>query len=217
MFRLTLGLCLGLLAHAEEIPLSDPSQLELHHVQAEKATYRGQSSIRVIQDQVDSPEALAIIKNLGFHNGAIDVDVAGTPSKNADAQARGFIGVAFRVAANASHFENFYIRPTNGRADDQLRRNHSTQYESVPDWPWHRLRDQSPGVYESYADMSAGEWTHVRIVVHGTNALLYVNRAEQPCLIVHDLKLGDSEGGIGLWIGPGTEGYFSKLSVTREH
>lgn len=68
-------------------------------------------------------------------------------------------------------------------------------------------------MYESYADMVAGEWTHLRIVIHGSNAALYVGNAEQPCLLVHDLKLGDSQGAIALWIGPGTEGYFRNLSV----
>jgi hypothetical protein len=44
------------------------------------------------------------------------------------------------------------LRPTNGRADDQVRRNHSTQYISYPDFPWYRLREETPGMYESYSD-----------------------------------------------------------------
>jgi hypothetical protein len=70
-------------------------------------------------------------------------------------------------------------------------------------------------MYESYADMQAGEWTHMRIVVKGRDAALYINRAEQPCLIVHDLKQGDVEGGVALWIGSDTEGYFRDLKVTK--
>ena len=42
--------------------------------------------------------------------------------------ARGFIGLAFRVSASKDKFEGIYVRPTNGRADDQIRRNHSIQY-----------------------------------------------------------------------------------------
>jgi hypothetical protein len=42
-----------------------------------------------------------------------------------------YIGVAFRVnlnaAKDAAKYECFCLRPTNGRADDQVRRNHSTQ------------------------------------------------------------------------------------------
>jgi len=124
-----------------------------------------------------------------------------------------FVGVAFRLQKDPLRYECFYLRPTNGRADDQLRRNHSTQYVSHPDHPWHRLRKESPGVYESYVDLVPGEWTRVKIVVAGTTARLYVHGAEQPSLIVNDLKLGASEGTVALWIGPGTEAHFANLRV----
>jgi len=99
-------------------------------------------------------------------------------------------------------------------ADDQLRRNHSTQYISFPDWPWQRLREQSPGAYESYTDLETGAWTRIKIVVRDSHASLYVNGASQPALIINDLKLGNSEGSIALWIDHGTEGYFSNLRVS---
>jgi hypothetical protein len=203
-------------AHAAEISLADLSHLQLKNVQAEPTIYHGKQALKLTEKESGSGEAFAIINNLSFRNGTIDLEVSGAPSKTAPEQARGFIGVAFRMQAGGSRFENIYIRPTNGRADDQLRRNHTTQYVSAPDWPWERLRKESPGVYESYADMVAGEWTHLRIVVHGTNASLYVGAAAEPCLIVHDLKLGDVEGAVALWIGPGTEGYFRSLKVSSE-
>jgi hypothetical protein len=95
-----------------------------------------------------------------------------------------------------------------------VRRNHSTQYASLPDYPWFRLRKETPGKYESYADLVAGKWTHLRVVVAGERASLYVNDAPQPALVVNDLKLGAARGKIGLWIGPGTIGYFSRMVVT---
>jgi hypothetical protein len=126
---------------------------------------------------------------------------------------RGFVGIAFRVQPHGSHFEYFFLRPTNGRADDQLRRNHSAQYCSHPDFPWFQLREEYPGAYESYTDLVSGEWTDIRIVVSGLRAELYVGGAEQPCLIVKDLKLGQSAGQIALWVGSGTEAHFTALSV----
>ena len=48
---------------------------------------------------------------------------------------------------------------------------------SHPDHPWHRLRKESPGVYESYVDLVPGEWTRVKIVVTGATARLYVHGA----------------------------------------
>jgi hypothetical protein len=73
------------------------------------------------------------------------LEVAGKPGAGAPGDARGFVGVAFRVSNDASKYECFYLRPTNGRADDQLRRNHSAQYISFPDYEWNRLRTEAPG------------------------------------------------------------------------
>jgi hypothetical protein len=93
------------------------------------------------------------------------------------------------------------IRPTNGRSDDQVRRNHSIQYYSYPDFKFDRLRKEAPERYESYADMAPNEWITLKIVVKGQEANLYLNDAQQPALIVKDLKHGGSgSGGIGLWV-----------------
>jgi hypothetical protein len=190
-------------------------KLELHDVRAEPVEYKGNKAVHLIQAAGATGDAtLAIVAGPEFKDGVIEVDVAGAPAKDAIEAARGFIGVAFRVQPGASEFELLYLRPTNGRAEDQLRRNHSTQYVSVPDWPWQRTRQETPGLYESYVDLEPGAWTKVRIVVSGTKAQLYVNGAQQPCLVVNDLKLGSTKGAIGLWIGPGTDGYFANLRVT---
>jgi hypothetical protein len=192
-------------------PLNSVKGLDPVHVKAEAATYRGRAAVRLL-DEGGGPEALAIVSDTDFEDGTIEVDLAGAPKAGAIETARGFIGIAFRVQ-DGQHFECIYLRPTNGRADDQLRRNHSTQYISAPDYPWEKLRKENPGVYESYTDLVPGEWTKVRIVVSGVQAKLYVNGAEQPCLIVNDLKRGKARGKIGLWVGVGTEGYFSNLFV----
>jgi hypothetical protein len=193
----------------------DVTQLDLKYTRAEASRYRGSAAIKlVVADAPEDSDGFAVIKGSHFHNGTIDLDVAGAPEKGAGAGARGFIGINFRVQADKVHCENIYIRPTNGRSDDQLRRNHTTQYTSHPDWPWERLRKETPGVYESYADMVPGEWTHLRVVVNGLDATLYVGGAQQPCLLVHDLKLGDVEGAVALWIGPGTEGYFRNVKIS---
>ena len=157
-------------------------------------------------------EGFLILKDSDFHNGTIEADIAGAPRTGASEGARGFVGIAFRVK-DSDHYECFYIRPTNGRSDDQLRRNHSTQYISEPDWPWQRLRKEAPGVYESYADMEPDKWMHMKIVVSGTHADLYVNHALQPSLVVNDLKLGDSAGAIALWTGSETDAHFANVTV----
>jgi hypothetical protein len=199
--------------------LDSLEELEIINIKAEVAEYRGRRAVRLVRRDDAGAEAnaenesLAILKGTDFKDGIIEAEVAGMPGAKAPADARGFIGIAFRVAEHGEKFECFYLRPTNGRADDQLRRNHSVQYISFPDYHFKRLRTENPGVYESYADLETGVWTKIKIEVAGIKAKLYVNGAEQPCLIVNDLKLGDSRGQIALWTTSETEGYFSNLTV----
>lgn len=182
-------------------------------VDLESVEYRGRSAVRVTELPGTLGDKLALVDGAFIQDGTIEVFVAGFPAPGSVEGARGFIGIAFRLRPDARHFECLYIRPTNGRAEDQLRRNHTTQYVSHPDFPWQRLRQETPGVYESYADLEPGVWTSVKIVVSGVKAQLYLHGASQPALIVNDLKMGTEGGGVALWIGPGTEGYFSGLKI----
>jgi hypothetical protein len=195
--------------------LNSLSGLELHNVQAEVVTFRRRRSVRLIEhyEHTSHGEPIAIISGSDFRDGMIEAQLAGAPHVDALEFSRGFVGIAFRVQPGGSRFECFFLRPSNGRADDQLRRNHSTQYVSYPDFPWDRLRRESPGVYESYADLVPGVWTRIKIVVSGLRAQLHVNDAEQPCLVVNDLKHGETEGQIALWVGSGTDAYFSQVVV----
>jgi 3-keto-disaccharide hydrolase len=202
---------------ATTIPLDSLTGIEAVNGSAEMATYEGRRALHLSpppNHQSADDAVLAIVTATNFRNGTIEVEVAGKPRADAPGDSRGFIGILFRTQGHGARGENFYLRPTNGRADDQLRRNHSAQYESLPDFPWHRLRKENPGVYESYADLQAGTWTKMKIVVSGSKAQLYVNGAEQPCLIVNDLKLGDTRGQIALWSHSTTDGYFSNLKVS---
>jgi hypothetical protein len=200
---------------ARTLPLDRTSNLTLVGARAEVVVYKGQRAVHLqsrIGHEADDDSMLAIVPDSDFKDGTIELDVAGAPIPQVQ-NARGFIGVAFRVQAHADSFECFYIRPTNARCDDQQRRNHSVQYTCGPAFSFRRLRTESPETYEAYADMETGAWTHLRVEVAGTKARLYVNRATQPALIVNDLKLGDTHGAIALWSHTFTDGYFANLRV----
>src|ERR1017187_3122772 len=134
-------------AWAQAIPLAN---LDTRKLDAAVVTYQGKEATRLIGREGGG--GLALINGSSFKDGAIEVELAGKPSAGSFAGARGFVGIAFRVQSGGSKYEYIYLRPTNGRADDMARRNHSTQYASEPEWPWERLRKESPGVYESYVD-----------------------------------------------------------------
>jgi len=193
-------------------------RLELHSVKAEAVTWRGRAAVRVTDaagDQGDEVSPIAIVRGSAFEDGTIEVALTGDTAPDAPVNLRGFVGVAFRVVGGGSQYECIYLRPKNGRSEDQLQRNHSAQYISVPGFPWNKLRSEHPGEYESYVDLVPGEWTRVKIQVAGSKARLYVNGADQPTLIVNDLKQKPVEGQVALWLGPGTIAHFAELKVGR--
>jgi hypothetical protein len=201
------------------MPFDKAALLQPHNVSVEAVRYGDSAALEVrLTGPYRGPDmdTFAFVPGLDFHDGAIEVDVAGTPLSNAPPGARGFIGLAFRIDTEGGTFacEGFYVRPTNGRAEDQVRRNHSTQYFSYPGYDFDRLRQEAPGRYESYADLVPGEWTHLRVEVSGSTARFYVGTAAQPVLIVNDLKCGpDAHGTVGLFVDSGTDGHFRNLSV----
>jgi hypothetical protein len=198
------------------LTVQSTDQLLAKNVSIVKTEYQGRSAIRVIANhEVANGTSYALLKDVLFRDGVIEVELAGQPAAGASAAARGFIGIAFRVQDDG-RYEYIYLRPTNGRSDDQIRRNHSTQYSSYPDFDFARSRREAPEKYESYVDLQPGVWTKYKIEVEGRKARLYVHGAAQPCLIVNDLKLEPHDGGVALWVGPGTEGYFSNLKITAK-
>jgi hypothetical protein len=206
------------MAAGQDVPIEPITRLNLHNVKAEATTYKGRKGVRIADAAApDVPDGarFAIVTGTDFHDGVIEVDLTGDTAPGADPLFRGFTGIAFRLTADGASYESFYLRPKNGRSEDQLQRNHSAQYMSVPDFPWQRLRNETPGKYETYVDLVPGEWTKVKIDARGAKGRLYVNAAEQPVMIVNDLKHGDSQGAIALWVGPVTIAHFANLRLTR--
>lgn len=108
----------------------------LYNVTSDTRDYLGRKALHLTErPHPDAADTFAVVSGPGFGDGTIEVEVAGAPAPGSAAAARGFIGIAFHLRPEPLRFELLYLRPTNGRADDQLRRNHSTQYVSFPDWP----------------------------------------------------------------------------------
>jgi hypothetical protein len=205
---------------AAKIRLDSTTKLELTNADIKWVDYRGREALHVVplpgHEHAVNEVMVATLSESDFKDGSIEVDVAGARRQGYSTfeDERGFkgvIGVSFRVQDQKG--ETFYVRPENARLENQLFRNRSTQYESTPDFPWDRLREESPGVYESYVDLEPGAWTRLRIEVAGVKARLYVNGAVQPCLIVNDLKQGLGHGKIALFTRVSTDAYFANLRV----
>ncbi len=211
-------LCSIIRLNAQVIDLSKiilaPVQVSMSKVELD-----GHKAIRVTKDTAvkKADEATFVrVNDINFQDGVIEVRLLSRLLPTASPQDRGFIGIAFRISEANDRFECIYIRPTNGRAEQQLRRNRSTQYFSFPDYKFDRLRKEAAGEYESYADMGLNEWITLRIEVKGAGAKLFINNNPQPALVVNDLKHGANlRGAIGFFVDQGTEGFFSEMKLIK--
>jgi len=215
-------------AQTKTLALDSAAGLTLHNASATPVSFKGKKALKLViaagpgtaAPQPAAGEAvrvdhLAIVDGVEFSGGTIEVDLAGEPGPGAAGGARGFVGVAFRVQPDRATYDCFYLRPTNGRADDQERRNHTAQYMSHPAYPWFKLRQETPSKYESYVDIQPAEWIHVKIDVNGDKARLFVNGNEQPTLIVNDVKTGaGGKGAVALWFEGSTIAHFANLKIT---
>jgi hypothetical protein len=206
-----------LIAHAEApaqtFPLLDPTGLTAPKAKIESANFMGRKCVRVTVDKEDG-DGLILLPGTDFQDGTIEAEVAIKPTVPPGRRFPGFVGIAFRVRPDASHYELFYLRPGNSQAPDQAMRNHSLQYVSEPDFDWYRLRREWPWIYESHADLAMETWTKLRIEVSGRAAKLYLNGSDKPTLVVDGLKGEDLRGAVGIWGYSGEEAYFSNVRIT---
>lgn len=206
------------MANKKEINQINHFKFQPVHTATEIVTIAGESAIRVVKKdklmQFDE-NTYAKLKNVNFHNGVIAVKVLSRLLPDAPDFARGFIGLAFRINDDDSAFESFYVRPTNGRSSDPVRKKHTLQYFSYPQYTFAYFRDQGITDYEGTADIGLNEWIELKVVVTDDRAEFFVNGGNNPAITVDPLKHGaHSTGSIGLFVDVGTEGYFKDLIVT---
>ena len=196
---------------AHSFTLTDPKDLIVTGGKAETVEYKGRKAVRLTTQS--NGDIFAFLKGIQIQDGTIEVDIAMKVTTPPGVRMPGFIGIAFRVRADASHYDLFYLRPRNSHSEDQAMRNHSVQYVAAPGFDWYKLRREWPWIYESYADLQPEGWTKIKIEVHGRAGKLYINGSENPSLIVNGLKGEDLQGSVALWGYPGEEAYFSNLKV----
>ena len=160
----TLLLPCGASAQVKTLPLETAAGVTLIKAKAEPVTHQGKKGLRVTVSEealraytpADGElNPLAMIDDLEFSSGVIEADIAARRAGCRRRRAR-FCRRRVSDAENTRTYDAFYLRPTNGRADDQVRRNHSAQYISHPAWPWQRLRKETPEKYEDTWTSSRG-------------------------------------------------------------
>jgi hypothetical protein len=202
-----------------------PAGATPHTVTAVPAVYKGRKALKVefteatnkgppgVDLLFDMPTFVLI--PMKFKNGTIEVDILGRLNGKGLPDARAFVGLAYRVVDAEARFESVYLRPLNGRKTNppSPRDKRAIQYFAYPDWKFDRLRKEYPdGRYESGADIADDEWTKLKLDIDDERVRVSVNGKEE--LALTDTKAAPEAGGIGLWVGRGTEGYFADLRIT---
>ncbi|WP_207695166.1 hypothetical protein DOK67_0001302 [Enterococcus sp. DIV0212c] len=188
------------------------------HTAIEQTTLNGESVVRVVKkDKLMEFDENTYAKLIGsaFHNGIIEVKMLSCLLPDAPDFARGFIGIAFRINDDDTRFESFYVRPTNGRIDDPVRKNRGVQYFSYPKYTFDYFRNLGITDFEGPADIGLDEWISLKAVINGAKGEFYLNDSEKPVLVVENMKHGaDARGAIGFFVDIGTEAFFKELKIT---
>jgi len=197
-------LAIGISAQDKEVVFgfSDQNKWAIESAETEIIEYKGKEALRI---KGAPGERIAYLKDFEFIDGIIELDIAAIPY---------YTGLVFRVRSGHV-YEGIYFRPQNSRQIDPVRRGHTVQYISNPMFTWYYLRETAPEKYEAAVDIPPDEWFHVKVVVAGEKAEVFVNDAESPCLVVDDLKHGISQGSVGVWCGNTSAGTFANLTVTK--
>jgi nitroreductase len=201
IFVLLFGI--GISAQIKEVvfDFSDQNKWALESAETEIIEYKGKEAFRI---KGAPGERIAYLKDFDFIDGIIELDIAAIPY---------YTGLVFRVRSDHV-YEGIYFRPQNSQQKDPVRRGHTVQYISNPMFTWYYLRETAPEKYEAAVDIPPDEWFHVKVVVAGEKAEVFVNDAKSPCLVVKDLKHGISQGSVGVWCGNTSAGTFANLTVT---
>jgi hypothetical protein len=126
-------------------------------------------------------DGVATLKDFEITDGVIDVDMAGDGS-------RGFYNIFFRRQGNGDG-EEVYLRPHKTGLDDAQQ--YSPMFQGTGAWQIYNGRGFTAAV-----EIPRNAWFHVRLVIAGAQARLYVVNMAVPSLVVHDLKSGLRSGGI---------------------
>jgi len=179
------------LVRAEPIPF-DSDRWEIQANEKKLVDYLGQKSLSL-------KGGSAIVKDSALTDGIIEFDVAFASERN-------FIGVMWRIE-DLKNYEEFYFRAHQSGNPD------ANQYQPVFNGvaAWQLLYGER---YSSPVKYDFNQWMHVKIVVSGENAEVYLRDMNQPVLFISELLRPKKEGKVGLSTSQNAAAYFANFSFT---
>ena len=183
--------------NSSEWSIGGDGSMDVSGKQSQVVTYKGKEALYL------PAGGKAVLKDTKFLNGIIEYDIA-VPKK------RGFMGVTWRMQDD-TNFEEFYMRPHQSGNPDANQ--YTPVYNSISGWQLY-YGEQFSVTYK----YPFNEWLHVKIVVSGKNAEIFIKDMGKSALIV-DLKRDVKSGMVGLKVGGSplfklAGGYFANFDYT---
>ena len=139
----------------------------------------------------------AIVKDSQFTDGIIEFDIAFSQQRN-------FAGIMWRIE-DGKNFEEFYFRPHQSGNPD------ANQYQPVFNGgaAWQLFYGDRYSVPVKY---DFNQWMHVKVVVSGENAEVYIRDMTTPALFIGELMRETKQGKVGVSSANNAPAYFSNFS-----
>lgn len=172
--------------------------------------YQGESSVYI-------KNGMLYLKDEKFKNGIIEFDIFLTERVS-------FAGMVFRIQ-DGYNFEEIYFRghhsghpdayqytPVfNGLSAWQIYHDlHTNVNDGLMSW---KLTDESMG-FNGVLKFDFDRWMHVKLIVSGTQAEMYMDGEESPSVVIKELKMGEQAGSIGLRCNAGAA-HFANFSFQK--
>jgi len=143
------------------------------------------------RDVLSVESGLAYKRDVRLQDGTIDFDVQLT-------RRRSFVYLMFRMQDDRE-FEEIYLRPHKSSLPDAVQ--YAPVYQGASAWQLYH----GPGATAAVT-FEPGAWTHVRLVLQGQKAALFVGDTKEPALVVQQLARDAAPGYLALrgFAPPGT-------------
>jgi hypothetical protein len=155
-----------------------------------------------------SDDGVAYLTGVEFSDGAIEVEIRGK-----DVQQQSLAGVVFH-GVDGKTYDAIYFRPFNFKTEDAAQRARAVQYVANPTYTSQKLRAEHPAKYEQALDPAPNpdDWFRARVVVASPKVSVFINDANEPCLVITQLS-DRKKGLVGLWGGGAVGGDFANLKI----
>lgn len=160
---------------SEQIIPFDSDRWEIQAEESKIEEYLGQQSLLL-------KGGFALVEDSNFTDGIIEYDIAFEKKL-------GFLGVVWRLQ-DKENYEHFYIRPHQSGNPDANQ--YTPEYNDIPGWQLY-----SGEGYGAAVEYDFEGWNHVKLIVSGKDAEVYIRDMNEPALVVKELKREVEAGKVG--------------------